>query len=180
MKNILLPFLFVLISFSAFAQQTPPPAQEVLKEAAKVALKEKKHVFIMFHASWCGWCHKMDEAMNDPAIQPFFNKNYVIRHITVLERGPKTAEENPGGMELLTQYHGDKGGIPFWLVLGPDGKLVADSRMKDETGKLSNVGCPAQPEEIAFFLDILKKTSRMTEKDLAAVKERFGRINARN
>ncbi|MBV8251090.1 MAG: thioredoxin family protein [Chitinophaga sp.] len=180
MKNILLPFLFVFISVAVFAQQTPPPAQQVLKEATEQASKEKKHVFIMFHASWCGWCHKMDDAMNDPSIRHLFDKNYVIRHITVQERGEKVANENPGGMELLTQYHGDDEGIPFWLIFGPDGKLVANSRMKNQSGELHNIGCPGQPDEIEYFLSILKSTSNMTARDLLAVKERFSKFTARN
>src|SRR5262245_46462193 len=63
---------------------TAPSAETILKEAYQRAAKEKKNVMIIFHASWCGWCHKMDTAMNDVACKKFFTDNYVVEHLTVL------------------------------------------------------------------------------------------------
>ena len=53
--------LSLLLAFSATKAQEPvQSAKEILSEAYSLAAKENKKVFIMFHASWCGWCHRMD------------------------------------------------------------------------------------------------------------------------
>ncbi|MBK7374589.1 MAG: hypothetical protein IPJ02_03205 [Chitinophagaceae bacterium] len=51
---------------------------------------------LIFHASWCGWCHKMDTSLNDISVKRFFDDNFVITHITVLESKGKERLENPG------------------------------------------------------------------------------------
>ncbi|WP_221887867.1 thioredoxin family protein [Chitinophaga polysaccharea] len=176
--------LSLTVAFSAFtfsavkAQQAPPAADQVVKEACTQAAKANKKVFVIFHASWCGWCHKMDTAMNDASVKKAFDNNYEIRHITVMENGANKGLENPGGADLLAKYHGDQEGIPFWLVLNTNSDLLADSRMKSPTGKLQNVGCPAQKEELDYFVGILEKTSKMKPAELEAVRTRFGKIAA--
>jgi hypothetical protein len=165
------------VSFgTAKARQAPPAADQVVTEACAQAAKAHKKVFIIFHASWCGWCHKMDTAMNDAGCRKAFADNYEIRHITVLENGANKALENPGGKELLAKYHGDQEGIPFWLILNTNGEMLADSRMKDPTGTPRNVGCPAQPAEVDYFVGVLSKTSKMKHAELEAVRTRFGKI----
>ena len=102
------------------------------------ATKENKLVFLMFHASWCGWCHRMDSLMNTPATKPLFSKYFVVTHLVTGENGPKKVLDNPGANELMIKYNGDKQGIPYWVFLTPKGKLLSDSRMpaKDKkTGK---------------------------------------------
>ncbi len=65
--------------------QAPTSADAVLNDAISVAATGKKTVLIIFHASWCGWCHKMDTAMNDNSVKKFFTDNYVIRHLLLFE-----------------------------------------------------------------------------------------------
>src|SRR5690606_25443283 len=96
--------------------------------------------FLMFHASWCGWCHRMDDAMNDSTCKNFFTDNYVICHLVVKEMGDKKKLENPGAEELLAKYHGDKAGIPFWLIFDKNGNLLADSQERPEGAGLDEAG----------------------------------------
>ncbi len=70
------------------AQQTPS-ADIVLKEARAKAAKENKKLMVIFHASWRIWCHKMDTSLNDPFVKAFFDKNYVITHLTIDESKDK-------------------------------------------------------------------------------------------
>lgn len=179
-KHLILAICALLFVTAAKAQEAPKSTEVILREAYKQAAKENKKVFVIFHASWCGWCHKMDEAMNDASCKELFANNYVIRHLVVLEHENK-ALENPGAMELLTKYHGDKQGIPFWLVLDKDGKLLADSQIRPAGASLEtigqNIGCPAQKEEIAAFTKILKETSKLTDTQLAVIQKRFEAIN---
>lgn len=165
-----------LFTSVAEAQQPTPSAETVLKEACTQAAKEKKNVFIMFHASWCGWCHKMDTAMNDASCKKFFQDNYVIRHLTVMEPKGKEHLENPGAEEMLAKYKGDQQGIPYFLIFDAKGNLIADSKIRTDTDTVGkNMGCPATDEEVAAFIALLKKTSRLKEPQLAVIESRFRR-----
>jgi len=161
----------------ASAQDKPATADNIMKEALQRASKENKNVFLMFHASWCGWCKKMDAALMDEVCKDSFDKNYVIIHMVVKESQNKKHLENPGAAEFLAKYNGDKSGIPFWLIFDKKGKLLADSFMRPEGVGLdqpgSNIGCPGLDNEVAAFIDILKASSSMTEKELAIISERF-------
>lgn len=176
MKQILVSIFMLLSVVVAKAQQTPASASDVLKEAYQQAANQKKNVFVMFHASWCGWCHKMDKSMNDPACKRFFDDNYVIRHLVVDESKDKKNLENPGAAEMKIKYNGDGQGIPFWLVFDKQGNLLADSKVRKEgdgPDKGDNVGCPASEKEVDYFLEVLIKTSSITKEQQAVIKKRF-------
>jgi len=166
-------FLIVLLSFvlatSTKAQQTPS-ADAVLQEAYAKAAKENKKIMVIFHASWCVWCHKMDSSLNDASVKDYFDKNYVITHLTINESANKKALENAGAMELKSEWGGAKiQSIPYWVILDKEGKVLADSQI--ESGK--NVGCPANEEEVQHFINVLKKTSLITNEQVASVEKRF-------
>ena len=171
-------FLVILVACVTLIgnAQTPASAADVLKEAYQQAANENKNVFVMFHASWCIWCHKMDTSMNDPACKKFFEDNYIIRHLVVDESKDKLALENPGAKELRTKYHGDGQGIPFWLVFDKEGNLLSDSKMRGKMEgpeKGANTGCPATEKEVAYFVEVLQKTSKLTGEQLEIIRKRF-------
>ena len=173
-KTIAIISLAFLSIVSVHAQNTPAPADQIISEAKSEAAKSNKNVFIMFHASWCVWCHKMDASMNNPSVKSFFDNNYVIRHLTVDESKDKKNLENPGADAIRTKYHGDNSGIPFWFIIDKNGALLADSRLIDSTGKPgANVGCPAKPDEVEHLVKVLKKTSKLSEKQLDVVRNLF-------
>jgi len=159
------------------AQQPPASADQILKEAYQQAAKENKKVFIMFHASWCGWCHRMDSSINDKNCKRFFDDNFVIRHLVVYESKGKENLENPGALELLTRYKGNDNGIPYWLVFDKDGWLLADSKIRAEGAGLDtegdNSGCPASKEEVEHFIKVLKKTTSLNQEALGIIEKRF-------
>ncbi len=176
-KSIFIAVL-VAISFLAAAQTTPEPATKLLERAYKQASAEKKNVFVIFHASWCSWCRKLEASINDPLCKDFFSRSYVICELTILENGDNKKLENPGALEFCKENGGADAGLPYFLFLDSKGKLIADSRIKysdKPDAKLSNMGCPAQEQEIAAFLDILKKSSKISDKEAAAIRERFSK-----
>jgi len=92
------------------------------------------------------------------------------------ESDDKKNLENPGADELRKKYHGDGQGIPFWLVFDKDGKLLADSKMRDEGGGSEtgeNVGCPASEKEVEYFISVLKKTTKLNSAQLEIIRKRF-------
>lgn len=181
-KPVYMRLIFILLAsffFSATFGQVPS-ASKIMNQARTEASASGKNIFIIFHASWCIWCHRMDSAMNEPEMKPLFEKNYIIKHLTVLESDNKKNLENPGAEEMLNEYHGKDQGIPFWLIFDKNGKLLADSRIPNPDGSGgSNTGCPAQPDEVAYFIKVLKNTSSLKDLELNRIKTRFLRIGER-
>lgn len=179
MKRLLFSgFFCALLSLQVMSQQTtvPPAAAIILKQAYREASEQNKNVLLMFHASWCGWCHRMDTSINDPVCKKFFSDNYIICHLVVDESAEKKKLENPGADELRTKYHGDGQGIPFWLIFDKEGRLLADSKIRTagqgpEAGE--NVGCPASEKEVSYFISVLKMTSKLNDQQLEVIRKRF-------
>jgi thiol-disulfide isomerase/thioredoxin len=161
----------------AFAQSILPSADGVLKQAYTQAAKENKKVILIFHASWCGWCKKMEASLNDPTCKKMFDDNYVIAYLDVLENPGKENLQNPGAMDTLKKYNADKAGLPFWLILDANGTTLATSEMKPagaESAKPEdNVGCPTEDNEVVYFTQLLKATSSLSDNDLAVIQKRF-------
>lgn len=147
----------------------PLPASLVVQQARALATQQGKNVLILFHASWCGWCHKMQQAMEEPELKPLFEKSFVIRWLDVYEQPAKKALENPGAEDLLKQYKGADLGIPYFLVFDAKGNKLEDSQKAP--GK--NVGCPSEDDEVAYFVDVLKKTTKLTSNELQLIADRF-------
>ncbi|WP_294324745.1 thioredoxin family protein [uncultured Chryseobacterium sp.] len=149
-----------------FAQQK---ADVILKKALTEAKAKNKNVLLMFHASWCKWCHTMENNMKLSETKPVFEKKFVIAYVDVQEMGDKKKLENPGGEELMNRYKGKDAGLPFWLILNAKGEVLADSF----NDKKENLGCPSTAEEVDVFLAKLKKSSRMNDNELQAVRKAF-------
>jgi hypothetical protein len=119
----------------------------------------------------------MDASINDPACKDFFDRSYVIVHLTILESKDKKNLENPGAEDIFNANGGKGGGIPYFLVYDKKGNLISDSKFMPAKAapdaKPSNIGCPASDEEVAAFIEILKKSSKISEKEIQAVTERF-------
>jgi|WetSurMetagenome_2_1015567.scaffolds.fasta_scaffold12314_3 thioredoxin-related protein len=169
--------LFILAGTVAYSQDAPESAGVILSKAYKQAAKEKKNVFVIFHASWCGWCKKIDASVEDPSCSDYFNKNYVFVHLTIMENGEKKKDINPGAEDMYKKYFPTGGGIPVFLIFDKKGTLLGDSQIRkpgeglDKPGQ--NMGCPAADDEVAAFVNLLKKTSKISDVEAAAVTERF-------
>jgi len=176
MRHIFLLTCLLLAVVSMEAQQPAPPASDILNKAYAQAAKENKKVFVIFHASWCVWCHRMDTSMNDPVCKKFFDDNFVIRHLVVDEAKDKKHLENPGANELRNKFNGADQGIPFWLLFDKDGKFLYDSRMRKEGDgpeKGDNTGCPATEKEVDYFTGVLRKTTSLNAEQLEIIRKRF-------
>ena len=179
MKKFFIIIIFFVVVHNANAQVKT--AQEIISETCKQAAQQNKKAFIIFHASWCIWCKKMDKSLNDSSCKNFFDDNYVISHITVDEEKEKAVLNNPGGTDFLTAHHANEQGIPAWFILDKDGNVIADSqrRLNGEGFNVegTNVGCPSNETEIEYFISVLQKTSDINSDQIAAVKKRFALNN---
>lgn len=160
MKTRALALILVAMTAVVAFAQTPKDVKTLLAEAGTKAKAEKKNIMVIFHASWCGWCHKMEEFMALKQFAPIFDASYVTVHVDVMEQPDKANLMNPGGGDLLKKLTGGvETGIPYYAVLDPSGKKLIDSIKPADGKKGSNIGHPAAPEEIAWFMTMLKKTA---------------------
>lgn len=150
MKRILPVVIFALAALSSAA---PESAAIVVGKAREVARKSGRNVLVLSHASWCGWCHRMEAFLNTPEIKPMIDKSLVVTWLTVQESPEHKADENDGGDAFMASLGGSKAGLPFFAILDPKGKLLINS-LAPKTG---NTGYPASPEEIAHFMNMLVK-----------------------
>ena len=165
----LIGILCFLITTFSNAQEAIPATEEVMNIAFQEAKKENKNVFLMFHASWCGWCHRMDDNMQKKACKELFDTNYIITHLTVKENKENKHLENPGALALLDQLKGKKQGLPYWVIFDKKGNVLENSL--DSKG--SNLGCPYSKEEVQQFISKLKNTSQLNEEQLDIIREVF-------
>jgi uncharacterized protein YyaL (SSP411 family) len=79
-------------SISSLAEAGPPPPspsgsakvqwQKNLKTAQKLAIQQDKPMMIVFGASWCTYCHKLDrETFADKRIASFIEREFIPVHL---------------------------------------------------------------------------------------------------
>lgn len=152
-------FLLAL-SFAVAASAQVPAASKVMEAAQAEAAAGRKTVFVIFHASWCGWCRKLDQFMATPENRPIFDKYFVEARLDVEEHGDQKSLENPGGEEVMTKIAGAERGLPTFGFLDAAGRLIVNSiRPGDAQAKEGNIGYPSKPWKIDWFLSMLKKSA---------------------
>jgi thioredoxin-related protein len=160
MRKILSPLLLLLLtSVGAYAEQRPS-TEQVVAAAKSAAVEQHKDIFLVFGASWCKPCHEMEAFMEDRKIQAILEKYFVVANLNVEEEQGKHPELNsPGGEKLVENFGGKNGGVPFIVFLDEQGQLLVNSnRPPKGRDKGGNVGYPAAPEEIDWFMQMLQKT----------------------
>ena len=92
-------------------------------------------------------------------VAPLLAKDFVLCKIDT--------DRMTGGQDMLNGTKGKGGGIPWFCVMDVDGSSLGDSN-----GPQGNIGCPNTDEEIAVFIDLLKKVKvRLTDDDIAALQK---------
>ncbi|RPI03934.1 MAG: thioredoxin family protein [Ignavibacteriae bacterium] len=173
-QTIILLTLFTLLLPNSLSSRSDKPesAQLILKNAVSLAQSSQKNVLLLFHATWCGWCKRLETALEDPEIKALIYKNYIVVMLDVEERGEKIqTHENPGGQDMKAEYGGKNAGLPFLVFLNGKGERIATSNVMPRE---QNIGYPGTKEEISAFITLLKKTApHLTRKQCSVVQKYF-------
>lgn len=159
-RSLYLLLFLLLISGLALAAPKPPKAEQVLAKAKAVAAEQHKAIFLIFGASWCVPCRQLDKFLALPEISAIFDKYFVVAHLTAMESAGGNLV-NPGANELLAEFGGYPQGeisLPFFLVLDEKASpLINSRRPAKEKSNGINIGFPSNPENIAWFLSMLRR-----------------------
>jgi thioredoxin-related protein len=108
-------------------------------DAMVTAKREHKHILLQLGANWCGWCLKLHKLFeSDKSVHEELSAHYVLLLIDVNQDHNK---------DLVLKYGADHHGIPFFVVLDSDGKVVTTK----DTGELEE-GDHHSPQKVLGFL----------------------------
>jgi len=152
-----------LLAFLKEHEAKPLDANAVLAAATATAKQEQKSVFLHFGAPWCPWCHRLEDWMARPEVAALLAKDFVDVKID--------NDRMAGGKDVFSAQckaaGQTEGGIPWFVFLDGDGKMLAHS-----TGPGGNIGFPYQPDEVEYFVTMLKAVKKnLTDDDVAALKK---------
>lgn len=159
MRKIAVILVGALLICTGSALAPPPPSvDQVLTGAQARAASQHKLVFFVFGASWCGPCHALDGFLSAAEIRPIIEQHFVVAKVNIYEEAGKHPELNTPGAEKLAAKLGDTEGVPFIVFFDAAGKPIVNSNRPAQSGKSENIGYPDTPEEIDWFMAMLKKS----------------------
>lgn len=164
--------LLVVSSLPGQAQKSSS-ADEILAGAEAQAKQQHKLIFFEFSASWCGPCHALDRFMAAPEIAPILEKYFVFAKVHIDEEHGQHPELNTSGSREMREKFGGFQGVPFIVFSRPNGEMVVTSERPVEGMKHGrNIGYPDTPEEISWFMVMLKKSvPKIREEEARKIEE---------
>ncbi len=146
-------------------------ADAMFAHAKADAQKDQKRVLLVFSASWCGPCKLYERFLQDPQMKPITEKAFVVQRIDVGEhKGDAKHADTPGGTQLRSTLGGvGEPGFPFLVMADESGNPLINSYRNGDTR--NNIGYPALPEEIDWYIEMLKHAApSVSPSDLAATR----------
>ncbi len=145
-------------AIAKFLRQHKPPtrdAERMLSDGLDVAKHDKKRVFLIMSASWCGPCRMLARFL--AANKSDFSPHYVF---VKLDMSRDTHAE-----DLRTRFQGKDAanGVPWYVILDENGKPLATSNAKDQVYdgvESTNIGFPNEAKGIDHFIGMIKETAK--------------------
>jgi hypothetical protein len=163
-------FAAFLFSLVISAHAAPLSADQLMTQAAKRAVAEKKMVYLHFSASWCSWCKKHDAFLEQPEVKAAFEKYFVPVKMVVQEKEENKELENAGAEAWLKKAGGPEG-LPYSAFFDAKEMVIVNSKRATEKGS-GNIGHPFAPEEIDWFVTMMKRAApAMTAVDLKVIED---------
>jgi hypothetical protein len=157
----------ILLVFGLIASVSAAlPADKLINEAKQKAQAEGKNVFLIFSTTGCSWCKVLNKFLDSDDVKPIFTKHFVPVHLMLGKD-----ENTNSGAEVFEKKYGPAEGVPYHVFLKPNGEKIVDSK-EDGTGQ--NIGYPAQANEIAWFIKMVKKAApQITAKEITTLEDKL-------
>lgn len=151
-----------VLSFLTEHQPEALNAREVFAAAKEKAEKEGKNVLVHLGAPWCGWCHRLEDYLGEPAIAERIVTDFVDLKIDT--------DRMVDGQELASELRqGQSGGIPWMIVVTPTGERLATS-----DGEEGTCGYPVDDHEVDTFMKMIEAgRQRLTDEDMSILRARL-------
>jgi hypothetical protein len=103
-------------------------------------------------------------------VKPILDKYLAMARVDVQEAKEKQDLNTPGGEAWLKRVGGPSG-LPFFAFLDTRGNVIVNSMRPGERGKAAeNIGHPEAPEEVDWFMAMLRKAvPEMTGEELGKI-----------
>lgn len=163
---------------SSIAHAVPAPATEEWRRQISLAQGEGKRLFMLFYASWCGYCRLFDNLLADPQASAIINREFKVFHMRALERTEALkARQIAGADEMYRRFATPSSGLPFYVVFDDAGEPVVTSIAPDSG---ENIGFPVAKHDLDQFEKIMKRGApKLTREELATLRSACARMMRR-
>jgi thioredoxin-related protein len=154
--------LLLLTACETPVQQRPNhdsrSADNILIEAKRIAQKQEKNVFVMVGASWCKPCDQFWDRLKTEPASVIMKSSYVMVKLNGYGSVPEASNAGTDEWTAAMALGGQPAGIPYYVILSPDGKKLAESNVDSKGTVVNMIGL--ESSKGIYLLEVFRKTAR--------------------